>query len=74
MHLRLYGNIILKDGDREMLNLIESFFGKMGKQYLKGIRVNSKEELEKRIYQYIAEVNEHPVVYHWTYKMDELEI
>lgn len=57
-----------------MLNLIESFFGKMGKQYLKGIRVNSKEELEKRIYQYIAEVNEHPVVYRWTYKMDELEI
>lgn len=56
------------------LNLIESFFGKMGKQCLKGIRVNSKEELEERIYQYIAEVNEHPVVYHWTYKMDEFEI
>ena len=44
--------------------LIESFFGKMGKQCLKGIRVNSKEELEERIYQYIAEVNEYPVVYH----------
>ena len=56
------------------LNLIESFFGKMGKQCLKGIRVDSKEELEERIYQYIAEINEHPVVYHWTYKMDELEI
>lgn len=56
------------------LNLIESFFGKMGKQCLKGIRVDSKEELEERIYQYIAEINEHPVVYHWTYKMDEVEI
>jgi len=56
------------------LNLIESFFGKMGKQCLKGIRVDSKEELEERIYQYIAEINEHPAVYHWTYKMDELEI
>lgn len=56
------------------LNLIESFFGKMGKQCLKGIRVDSKDELEERIYQYIAEINEHPVVYHWTYKMDELEI
>lgn len=56
------------------LNLIESFFGKMGKQCLKGMRVNSKEELVERIYQYIAEVNEHPVVYHWTYKMDEIEI
>ena len=42
------------------LNLIESFFGKMGKQCLKGIRVDSKEELEERIYQYIAEINEHP--------------
>ena len=56
------------------LNLIESFFGKMGKQFLKGIRVNFKEELEERIYQYIVEANEHPVVYHWTYKMDEVEI
>ncbi len=45
----------------------------MEKQCLKGIRVNSKEELEERIYQYIAEVHEHPVVYHWTYKMDEFE-
>ena len=56
------------------LNLIESFFGKMSKQCLRGIRVNSKEELEERIYQYIAEVNEFPVVYHWTYKMDEIEV
>lgn len=53
------------------LNLIESFFGKMAKQCLRGIRVNSKEELEERIYRYIDEVNKYPVVYHWTYKMDE---
>lgn len=56
------------------LNLIESFFGKMAKQFLKGIRVESREELEERIYQYIAEINEEPVVYHWTYKMDEISI
>jgi len=56
------------------LNLIESFFGKMSKQCLRGIRINSKEELKERIYQYIAEVNEYPVVYHWTYKMDEIEV
>lgn len=30
--------------------------------------------LKERIYQYIAEVNEHLVVYHWTYKMDGFEI
>ena len=38
------------------LNLIESFFSKMTKQMLRGIRVNSKEELSKRIYQYFDEV------------------
>ena len=54
------------------LNLIESFFSKMTKQMLKGIRVNSKEELSKRIYQYFDEVNAEPVVFHWTYKLDEI--
>jgi transposase len=56
------------------LNLVESFFGKLTRQCLKGIRVNSKEELVKRIYQYLDEVNAEPVVYHWKYKMDEIEI
>lgn len=44
----------------------------MTKQMLKGIRVNSKEELSARIYQYFEEINADPVVYHWTYKMDEI--
>ena len=39
------------------LNLIESFFSKMTKQMLKGIRVNTKQELEDRIYKYFDEVN-----------------
>lgn len=54
------------------LNLIESFFSKMTKQMLKGIRVESKQELEDRIYLYFDEVNKEPVVYHWTYKLDEI--
>ena len=54
------------------LNLIESFFSKMTKQMLKGIRVKSKKELKDRIYLYFEEVNREPVVYHWTYKMDEI--
>ena len=54
------------------LNLIESFFSKMTKQMLKGIRVNTKQELEDRIYKYFDEVNADPVVYHWTYKFDEI--
>jgi transposase len=54
------------------LNLIESFFGKLARICLRGIRVKSKEELVERIYRYIGEVNEEPVVYRWTYKMDEV--
>ena len=54
------------------LNLVESFFSKMTKQMLKGIRVQSKQELEERIYLYFEEVNKEPVVYHWTYKLDEI--
>lgn len=55
------------------LNMIESFFSKMTKQMLKGIRVASKEELSERIYQYFDEINAEPVVYHWTYKLGEIE-
>ena len=54
------------------LNLVEGFFSKMTKQMLRGIRVDSKEELEARIYQYFDEINEEPVVFHWKYKLDEI--
>ncbi len=54
------------------LNMIESFFSKMPKQMLKGIRVKSKEELVERIYKYFDEINAEPVIYHWKYKMDEI--
>ena len=55
------------------LNMIEGFFGKMTRQFLRGIRVQSKQELINRINKYFAEVNEMPVVYHWKYKMDDFE-
>lgn len=55
------------------LNMIEGFFGKMTRQMLRGIRVGSRQELVERIYRYFEEVNETPVVFHWTYKMDEFE-
>ena len=44
----------------------------MTRQMLRGIRVNTKQELEERIYKYFDEVNREPVVYHWKYKMDEI--
>lgn len=52
------------------LNLIESFFGKMAKTLLRGIRVESKEELRARIELYLQEVNEDPVVFKWKYKLE----
>ena len=55
------------------LNLIEGFFSKMTRQMLKGIRVSSKEELVIRIYRYFEEVNAEPVVYHWRYRLDEID-
>ena len=56
------------------LNLIESFFGKLSRCCLSGMRVKDREELERRIDLFIRSVNEDPVVYHWTYKMDEIEV
>lgn len=56
------------------LNMVEGFFSKMTKQFLKGIRVKSKEELEERIYRYFDEVNEEPVVFHWKYNLDDIDV
>jgi len=55
------------------LNLVEGFFSKMTKQMLKGIRVKSKKELEERIYKYFDEINEEPVVFHWTWNLDDID-
>ncbi len=56
------------------LNMIEGFFSKMTRQMLRGIRVQSKEELVDRIYLYFKEVNEAPVVFHWKYKLDDIDV
>jgi len=56
------------------LNLVESFFGKFARVFLRGIRVSSKDEMAERIYQYIEEVNVEPTVYRWKYKMDEVAV
>ena len=56
------------------LNMIEGFFSKMTRQMLRGIRVKSKTELSDRIYLYFEEVNEEHVVYHWKYKLDDIDV
>jgi transposase len=48
------------------LNLVESFFGKLARTLLRGIRVASKAELKERIVRGLAELNEAPVVFRWT--------
>ena len=42
------------------------------KQMLREIRVASKQELEDHIHLYFDEVNADPIVFHWSYKLDEL--
>lgn len=56
------------------LNMVESFFSKMTRQMLRGIRVKSKEELSNRIYKYFAEINEEPVVFHWKYNLNDIDV
>jgi transposase len=53
------------------LNIIESFFSKMARSLLRGIRVDSINELKERISQYLDQINEKPVIFTWKYKMEE---
>ena len=56
------------------LNLIENQFSKMTRTMLRGIRVDSKQELIDRIHQYFEEINAAPVVFRWKYKLEEIII
>jgi transposase len=51
------------------LNLIEGFFSKFARSVLRHIRVASKYELKQRIMAGIDDVNRHPVVHSWSYKL-----
>jgi len=55
------------------LNMIEMFFSKISRSFLKQIRVESIKELEERIYKGIKEINLEPVVFRWKYKMEDLK-
>ena len=54
------------------LNLVEIFFSKMARSFLRGLRVQNKEELVERIYRYLDEVNVEPVRFRWKYKLEEV--
>jgi transposase len=53
------------------LNLIEGFFSKFTRSVLRHIRVTSKHELKERIISGIDDVNRHPVIHTWSYKLAE---
>ena len=48
------------------LNLVETLFGKMARTFLRGMQVQSWQELKTRILRGIAEINEAPVVHRWS--------
>ncbi len=52
------------------LHIIEAFFAKMSKSFLRHIRVHSKEELKARIELYLQEVNENPIPFRWKYGLE----
>ena len=52
------------------LNLIETFFSKVARTLLRGIRVDSKQDLKERIEAYLERLNAEPTVHRWTYQMD----
>jgi transposase len=56
------------------LNLVENFFSKLTRTMLRGIRVQSKEELAARLVQYLDEINHAPIVFRWKYGLDAISI
>lgn len=52
------------------LNVIETFFSKMTRSFLRGIRVASKAELKARIELYLKEINANPIPFRWKYGME----
>jgi transposase len=53
------------------LNLVEGFFSKFARSVLRHIRVASKHELKERIMAGIEDINRHPVIHTWSYKLAE---
>jgi len=72
--LRCTGGYIVAPKHGSWLNMIEMFFSKITRSFRRHIRVGSKLELIKRIYQDLEEIKRTPVVFRWTYKMDEIKL
>ena len=53
------------------LNLVEGFFAKLTRSVLRHIRVASKHELKQRIMAAMDDINQHPVVHTWSYRINK---
>ena len=56
------------------LNLIEVFFSKMTRVMLRGLRVDSLDELKARLEQYFEEINQTRVIFRWKYGLESIEV
>jgi len=56
------------------LNLIETFFSKLARTLLRGIRADSPEEMKARIEQHIEVLNQEPVVFRWKHGLDSVTV
>lgn len=54
------------------LNLIENFFSKLARTVLRGMRVNSREDLQNRLRQAIDWLNQQPVIFKWEWGLADL--
>ena len=55
------------------LNLVESFFSKLAKQALRGLRVKSLDDLKERIMDWVDITNKEKVVYRWQWQLEDIE-
>ncbi len=60
-------------GRASWLNLVESFFEKLARQALKGLRVPSRQALADHVLAWLKELNETPAVFRWKGSLEDIE-
>ena len=66
-------NFIFTPTHASWLNLIECFFSKLSRQALRNLRGKSKEDLIRRIEDWLEETNSEQVVFRWKWKLEDIE-
>lgn len=66
-------NFVFTPKHGSWLNLVECFFIKFTRQALRFLRVESVDELKKRIEDWLKHVNDDPVVFRWKAGLEDIE-